>query len=482
MSLYLTIDQGGHASRALVFDARGTLVAQGYEEVVAQHPQRDWVEYDARHILHSVQRAIEKALAALGDRKRDIRSAGLATQRSTIVCWDKTTGDALSPAISWQDRRAAGWARQFERHDDAIHQATGLFVTAHYGVSKLHWCLNNLAPVRKAHQERRLLWGPLASYLLYHLSVERAHAVDPSNASRTLLWNFQTQDWDDGLLDLFGLPGDPLPQCVPTVHELGHLESGGIRVPISVMTGDQAAALYAHGEPRTSTAYVNIGTGAFVQRISGGNADYSPRLLTSVVLQKGPDVSYVLEGTINGAGSALVEIERALKMDEALAERELPRWMNESSNPPLFINGVSGLGSPYWVPSLSSRFVGDGLAEEKLVGVAESIVFLIQANLEEMESIFIAPRLIFATGGLARVDGLCQRLASLSGIPVHRPGECEATARGTAYLLAGLPVDWPEPAGAQTFEPRDDPSLRARYDRWRSEMTAAMENARLGAR
>lgn len=481
MKYYLTIDQGGHATRALVIDESGVVVAQGFEDVTTQHPRPGWVEYDPRQLLSSVYRAVDKALAALGDRRKEIVSAGLATQRSTIVCWDRISGEPLSPIISWQDRRAAEWIRQFYTYDDEIHRATGLFVTAHYGVSKLHWCLHNIPAVRGAHQSGNLMWGPLASFLLYQLSGRRVHAVDPANASRTLLWNYHTQDWDESLLDLFGLPSEPLPQCVPSIHEFCRIAVGGVEMPLNVMTGDQSAALYAHGRPDAQTAYVNIGTGAFIQRISGGNADYSPRLLTSIVLQHENDASYVLEGTVNGAGSALVEIERSLGLDEALAERELPKWLDESNNPPLFINGVAGLGSPFWTANLPSRFIGDGGPADKLVAVAESIVFLIQANLEEMSEIFVPPKRLVATGGLARVDGICQRLANLSGHAVHRPGECEATARGTAYLLAGMPANWPDPPGTRIFEAQDEPLLRERYDRWRGELSTALKTARRAA-
>ncbi len=483
MSLYLTIDQGGHASRALVFDERGALIAQGYEQIIALQPQADWVEYEPKHLLQSVVVAIEKAIAALGDRKREIVAAGLATQRSTIVCWDRDTGDPLSPAISWQDRRAADWIRHFEPRDDEIHRSTGLFVTAHYGVSKLHWCLTNLREVREAQAERRCLWGPLASYLLYQLSTEKIHAVDPSNASRTLLWNFQNLEWDENLLDLFGLPPEPLPRSVPTVHAYGRLQIAGIDVPITVMTGDQAAALYAYGLPSNSTAYVNMGTGAFVQRMSGGNADYSPRLLTSVVLQRGNEVSYVLEGTVNGCGTALVEIERQLGIDENTAEREISDWMTRPNPSLLFVNGIAGLGSPFWVPRLKSKFIGEGTAQEKLVAVAESIVFLLQANLDEMGDMFIAPRRLFVTGGISKIDPICQCLADLSGVAVDRPGECEATARGTAFVMAGMPSAWLDPPGGRRFEPSQDSSaLRDRYVRWRAILSKEIENARRSAR
>lgn len=475
MDLYLAIDQGGHASRALVFDRSGAVVAEGFENIRVLHPQAHWVEHDPQEVLTATRRAIHLAVAQLGSRAQHIVAAGLATQRSSIVCWDRDTGAPLSQIISWQDRRAAEWIDRFAEKDEVIHRATGLFLTAHYGVSKLHWCMNNLPQVKAAHRNHRLAWGPMASFLLFHLLQERPVVVDPANASRTLLWNFHTRDWDDDLLDLFGLPREPLPRCVPTCHDFGHLEILGRSVPVTVVNGDQSAALYAFGVPQHGSAYVNIGTGAFVQRPSGGQVDYAPRLLTSVVAQCGDEVTHVLEGTVNGAGSALVEVERQLGIDPQQAERDIAQWLDASSNPPLFLNGVSGLGAPYWIPDFPSRFVGDGSAAERIVAVMESIVFLLQVNLEEMNHIFIPPRALVASGGLARLDGVCRRLADISGLPVHRPADCEATARGVAFLLAGQPAHWPEHGGGSDFLPCTDEALQQRFTRWREEMTRAVK-------
>ena len=478
--LFLAIDQGGHSSRALVFDDTGALVAEGHETIAVIHPHDGWVEHHPQEVLRSTRHAIDQAVAALGERHVHIVAAGLATQRSSIVCWDRETGAALSPVISWQDRRAAQWVEQFHKHDEAIHHATGLFVTAHYGVSKLHWCMEHLTAVREAHQHGRLAWGPMASFMLFHLLEEQPLWVDPANASRTLLWNFHSLDWDEELLDLFGVPGEPLPRCVPTCYEFGHLSLQGRKVPLTVMTGDQSAAAYAFGAPHHGTAYVNIGTGAFVQRVCGGNIDYAPRLLTGVVLNCGETLEHVLEGTVNGAGSALVEVERQLGIDADHAEQNLAQWLTTTAELPLFMNGVSGLGSPYWVPRFESRFIGAGTPAEKLAAVAESIVFLIQVNLDEMEILFVAPQRIVASGGLARLDGICQRLADISSLPVYRPAECEATARGTAFLLAGRPLHWPEPGTGTLFQPQANDALRQRYQRWRLAMDKEIKTNRRG--
>lgn len=469
--LYLAIDQGGHASRALVFDAGGALAAKGLTDVHVSQPHADWVEQDPEELVASVHTAIGEALAALGTRAGELAAAGLATQRSSIVCWDRQTGAALSPVISWQDRRAHAWLTQFSARAEEIHRLTGLMLSAHYGASKLRWCLDHLPAVSSAQAQGRLAMGPLASFLLFRLLRERPLCADPANAGRTLLWNLAARNWDPTLLTLFGIPEATLPRCVPTRHAFGTLALDGRAIPLTIVTGDQSAALFAYGEPRPGSAYINLGTGAFVQRTLGHHPGHHPRLLTGVVREDGAELTYVLEGTVNGANAALAWIGEQLGIADI--ETQLPTWLAREPEAPLFLNGISGLGAPFWVADFTSRFVGAGEDWQKVVAVAESIVFLLQANLDEMRTLTPPTAQLIVTGGLSWYDGLCQRLADLSGLPAYRPGEYEATARGTAYLLAGCPNDWPEPAPGLWFMPNPNAALVVRYRKWRSLMEDA---------
>jgi glycerol kinase len=483
--LYLAIDQGGHASRALVFDSRGSLLAKGVTDVGVTHPAPDRVEQDPEELVASIRSAVAQALAATGDaqgcasvaggrkpgaasRAQNIVAAGLATQRSTIVCWDRETGAALSPAISWQDRRAHAWLQQFAAHAETIHRSTGLMLSAHYGASKLRWCLDHLPAVQEARTAGRLAMGPLASFLVFRLLQERPLLVDPANAARTLLWNLATLNWDPRLTGLFGVPAECLPRCVPSRHDYGTLTAGEMKIPLAHVNGDQSAALYAYGQPHANTGYINIGTGAFVLRPLGQYPGHRPRLLTSVALHDGMEVTYVMEGTVNGAGAALAWVGEQLGLVHV--EQQLAEWLARPGEPPLFLNGIAGLGSPFWQPEFASRFMGDGEPWQKVVAVAESIVFLLQANLDEMKRLASPFEQLFVTGGLSAVDALCQRLADLNGRAVYRPVEHEATARGTAFVLANCPADWPEAEFGVWFKPAANEALRARYQRWRAAM------------
>ncbi|MBI3772624.1 MAG: hypothetical protein HY272_08000 [Gammaproteobacteria bacterium] len=462
--LYLAIDQGGHASRALIFDTTGKVVAAAECAVTTYTPETDWVEHDSEEMITSIENAIHEAVTQAGARQSQIVAAGLATQRSSIVCWDKSSGRALSPIISWQDRRNAQWLAQLSLDQQSLHDLTGLFASPHYGASKIRWCLDHLAEVQRAFTQQRLVIGPMASYVIQRLTHRSAPVTDPANGSRTLLLNLAHLNWEPKLLMQFGIPLEILPHCVPSRHAFGEIEVNGLHIPLTVVTGDQSAAIFAWGKPNTNAAYANLGTGAFIQRILSQPLHH-PHLLSSIVYSD-QATTYALEGTVNGAGRALQwfsEQEQILNL-----ETQLPRWLEQIDNPPLFINAVSGLAAPYWRPDLQSEFIGDADNAHKTVAVAESIIFLLQRNLEELETMLAPSREIIASGGLAQLDGLCQRLADLSQKTLLRPQAHEATAQGLAWLIAGQPSKWASLSEANRVEPRPASALQQRYHRWRA--------------
>lgn len=460
---YLAIDQGGHASRAIVFDAQGKRITQAEQAIQTLTPRPNWVEHDAAELLQATRDAIHQAVDQLGRRKTRLKAAGLATQRSSIVCWHRRTGRPLSPILSWRDRRRADWLQQLQSHGKRIHDTTGLFLSPHYGAGKMRWCLDNLTEVKQAQQAGQLIIAPLASFLAWQLLEEHPLLADPANASRTLLWNLQYGDWDDPLLQLFGIPKHILPPCVTSHGRFGHLEIGGLSLPLTVITGDQSAALFAWGRPEPGSCYINIGTGAFIQR-TVNEAIHSERLLTGIAYQDDERSWFVLEGTVNGAASALQWYGRQYGI-EAIEQR-VGEALVSNEPPALFINTVSGLGSPDWVSHLEPSFEGNDSSVAQLLGIVESIVFLIQRNLEEMQRSLAPPRQIIVSGGLSNLDGLCQRLADLANSPVIRPQTHEATASGLAYLVARQPDNWPGSNGSVRFIPAPKPGLNQRYRHW----------------
>jgi len=472
VSLILAIDQGTHASRALVVDRAGRILAQGVREIGLAHPQPDWAEQDGEEVVASIFDAVAQAVAQLGARKAEISCAGLASQRSNALCWDRASGRPLSSIFSWQDRRAHAWTGELEAaHGDTVHRKTGLYLSPHYGASKLRWALDHLPAVRAALQAGTLAWGPMASFLVFRLLKERPLLAEPQCAARTQLWNLQTRDWDPELLALFGLPAGFLPQSVPTCHAWGTLETEAISVPLTAVNGDQSAAVFAFGWPEEDCAYVNIGTSAFVQRALTRAPGHVPRQLTGIILADRDVTVYMVEGNVNGAGTALAWLEQQLGMRDVTAQ--LPAWLERHAPPPLFLNGVAGLGGPFWQADFESRFVGEGEPWQKAVAVVESMAFLLQANIDHMAPYVPPARRMRVSGGVSRLDGLCLRLAALSGLPVHRREDPEASARGIAYLAAARPAEWNTVLREEVFPPARDAALRERYRRWRELMAQA---------
>jgi len=466
--LTLVIDQGTLGTRALAIDENGQGCAAAYRPITLTRLGPAMVEQDPQEILASVLQVITAVLADATVRRQGIATAGLATQRSSVIAWDKRSGEPLSPVLSWQDRRAAAQLDALRPYAERIKQCTGLPLSPHYGASKLHWCIEHLPAVHRAYQEGYLAFGPLASYLLFNLLRGNPLLVDHANASRTQLWNIRTRDWDPWLLDLFGIPPGHLPQCRPICHPYGILRDADI--PLTVVNGDQTAAIYCLGSPQHTTAIVNIGTGAFLLLLTGENLVHHPALLAGLARSGDCGEEYTLEGTVNGAGAALEWACREWNLKDCV--RHLPDWLAREEAPPVFINTIGGLGSPWWRSGPEPSLAGGGEPWQKAVAVAESILFLLRVNIDAMEKAGREIRCIRISGGLARLDGICRRLADLARRPVYRPAETEATARGTAWLAAGAPRHWPKPGRGRHFAPRENRPLDERFERFLSLLEA----------
>ena len=477
-ALTLAIDQGTHATRALVFEGRGRLVALASKSVSLQTRSRAEIEQSPEEILDSLHAVMEEILRHPGVDASRIGSAGLATQRSSVLAWDRRTGRPLTRVLSWQDTRTAADLEALGGHDAAIRERTGLRLSPHYGAGKLRWLIQHETAVTAARAQGTLVLGPLASFLLHHLTEAMREVVDHANASRTLLWNLESRDWDAWLLGLFAIPREVLPECLPIISDYGRTRAGVI--PLTAVNGDQTAALYAAGTPARHTLLVNTGTGAFVLLPTGETRRSHPRLLSGLSRSDGRTADHYLEGTVNGAGAALDWVARRYRIADWPAQA--PGWLDRIDTPPVFMNSIGGLGAPWWRPGPEPVFLPkNGVTHigpaEAMVAAIESIVFLIQANVELLRG--QNPRVdgIRISGGLAPLDGLCRKLANLSGLAVERSHAIESTARGIAWLAAGCPDTW-EPSGVERrFLPDDDPRLEERYARFRAALESALRQA-----
>jgi glycerol kinase len=458
--LILAIDQGTHSTRAIVFNTQGKVVALARKPVTLQRHSRTEVEQSAGEILQSMFDVVDDVLQRPVVKQGRILSAGLATQRSSVLAWERGTGKALSPVLSWQDRRVEETLQSLASHESDIRKITGLHLSPHYGAGKLQWLLSQHPVIAETCENGALTMGPLASYLLHHLVNSEHEMVDHANASRTLLWDLQTRDWSSQLLELFSIPRDVLPECQPICSDYGLTVNGSI--PLTAVNGDQTAALYAQGMPSMNTIRINIGTGAFVLMPVNDPGTRPDGLLAGISKSDTQGANYYIEGTVNGAAAALKWAKQRFNISGL--EEKLPAWLDTVTEPPLFLNSIGGLGAPWWKPGLEPRFTsGAPPIPAAMVAVIESIVFLMQANIALMCDLNSNVENIQISGGLSKLDGLCKKLATISGLPVYRPGQVEATARGIAWQAAGCPEDWPASGPGETFEPVEDAALVARY-------------------
>jgi glycerol kinase len=466
----MCLDQGGSRSRALLYDRQGQLLRQVEQAVASQQPAADRVEHQPQQLLDSLYRCSAQLIDQLTPAQRQrLSSWGLSCQRSSLICVDRQSLEPLTPVISWRDHRGA---QQRLWNDDQrrwLRQRTGLRPSHHHGASKLCWLLQQQPAVAQAAAANRLLALPLASFLAAKLSKRRPKA-DPSNAQRTLLYNPREQHWDPQLLALFGLAEQILPPLQPCRSDWGELDLNGCQLEGGYVGGDQGCALFADGAPLTTELRVNLGTGGFVcLPLSPEQTQQLPdSLLLSLATNSPTRQQWMAEGTINGAAAALhwwADYERFdyRQLEQQYFQRPLAPAQG------LFINAVSGLGSPYWRSDLESRFIDTPTPEQRYSAVVESILFLVRVQLDSLLEQQLTIDRIQLSGGLARINGLGQRLADLCQRPVRQTRQHQASGRGLAYLLADQPKDWPATPG-QTHPPRADRLLQQRYRRWQSRL------------
>ena len=448
----LALDQGTTSSRAILFDHDGRVVSTTQEEFPQIYPQPGWVEHDPEAIWRTQADTARRTLAGAGVEAAQVAAIGITNQRETTVVWERETGAPLHNAIVWQCRRTAAMCDQLRAEGWAapIRAKTGLVVDAYFSGTKLAWLLDHVPGLRAKAERGQALFGTIDSFLAWRLSGGRLHITDVSNASRTMLFNIHSRDWDDEILAELRIPRAMLPQVCPSSQVYGRTEAGllGAEVPIAGAAGDQQAALFGQTCFVPGQAKNTYGTGCFLLLNTGGQAVASDRgLLTTIAWQLGGEeqVTYALEGSVFIAGAAIQWLRDGLGLITRAAESEdLAREVADTGGV-YFVPAFVGLGAPYWDAYARGTIVGltRGTDRRHLARAAlEAICYQSRDLLEAMTAdAGIRLEALRADGGAVANNLLMQLQADLLGVPVQRPAVTETTALGAAYL-AGLAVGY----------------------------------------
>ncbi len=498
----MAIDQGTTGTTTLLVDAGGEVRARGYANVPQHYPQPGWVEHDPRELWDSVCAAIDAVLGDARARGGSVGAIGITNQRETTLLWDRISGEPVSRAIVWQDRRTADRCALLRRTgaEAAIRRRTGLVCDPYFSATKLEWLLRHVPGAAAAARRGRLAFGTVDSWVIWKLTGGRVHATDPTNASRTLLYDIVRRRWDDALLERFGVPRAVLPEIAPSCGVLGHTRDAGPLpdgIAIAGVAGDQQSALFGQGCVRPGQSKNTYGTGCFLLFHSGSRPVFSKSgLLTTVACGPKGEPQYALEGSVFIAGAAIQWLRDGLGLfAEAAASEPLARSVEDTGGVVL-VPAFVGLGAPRWRADARGALLGitRGTTRAHLARAAlESMAFQTRDVVEAMQADAgrgaggraVKLRELRVDGGAAANDLLMQYQADLLGIPVRRPRVLETTALGAA-LLAGLATGvWSEQHELdearrieRTFEPARPAAWRKReMRRWGAGVAAVLAMA-----
>jgi glycerol kinase len=451
MKYVLALDQGTTSSRAIVFDRAGTICGGDQREFPQYFPQPGWVEHDPDEIWNSQIETVRAALRNAGITAGDLAAIGITNQRETTVVWDRVTGRPVHRAIVWQDRRTAPICERLRArgYEATIREKTGLLLDPYFSATKIVWLLENVAGLRERAERGEIAFGTIDSWLIYNLTRGAVHATDYTNASRTLLFNLRTLDYDGELLGIFGIPRALLPELRPCVADFGTVDASllGAAVPIAGVAGDQQAALIGQAGFTAGLAKNTYGTGSFVMLNTGNEIVRSASGLVSTVAfsaQRG-SATYALEGSVFVTGSAVQWLRDGLGIISTSAEiGELAARVSDSDGV-YFVPAFTGLAAPYWDPYARGTIVGltRGSSKEHLArATLEAIAYQSCDVVAAMKSDSGVPLSeLRVDGGAAVNDLLMQMQADLLGVDVVRPRITETTALGAAYC-AGLQIGY----------------------------------------
>ncbi|MBI5688077.1 MAG: glycerol kinase GlpK [Verrucomicrobia bacterium] len=446
MKHILALDQGTTSSRAIVFDRSGSVVSSAQKEFRQIFPKPGWVEHDAREIwatqLHTATEAIRKA----GLTATDIAAIGITNQRETTVVWDRKTGAPIHHAIVWQDRRTATACDRLKARGLAtmIRRKTGLVVDAYFSGTKLEWILRHVPGARARARAGELAFGTIDSWLVWNLTGGRVHVTDASNASRTMLFNLRTGDWDDGLLELLDVPREMLPAVRSSSEVYGETTLFGGAIPIAGIAGDQQAALFGQACTQPGMVKNTYGTGCFMLMNTGAKPIASKNnLLTTVAWRIGDRTEFALEGSIFIAGAVVQWLRDGLGIIKSSSEVESLAARVPDTHGVYLVPAFAGLGAPHWdayarglMAGITRGTTAAHIARAALEGIAFQVADVLRAMEADAE---IKLKELRVDGGACANNLLMQFQSDLLGVPVVRPKVTETTALGAAYL-AGLAV------------------------------------------
>lgn len=474
-SYILSLDQGTTSSRAILFDQAGHIRQIAQREFKQHYPQPGWVEHDPEEIWSSQYSVLAEVLAKNNSTTRDVAAIGITNQRETVIVWDRQSGKPIHPAIVWQDRRTAEYCDQLKAdgHSKMIRERTGLVIDAYFSATKLKWILDQVPGARARAEKGELAFGTVDSWLIWKLTAGKLHVTDSTNASRTLLFNIHTRQWDEELLRLFAVPASILPTVRGSSEVYGNTASimapGSIGMPIAGIAGDQQAALFGQLCTQPGMVKNTYGTGCFLLMHTGTAAvDSQNNLLTTIAWTRNGVTEYALEGSIFIAGAVVQWLRDGLHFIRKSTDVEALAASVSSTDGVYMVPAFAGLGAPHWNPYARGSLFGmtRGTTQAHIARASlESIAYQTYDVLKAMEADSgIILKELRVDGGATANDALMQFQSDILGVPVIRPTVTETTALGAAYH-AGLAVGYwgsVEEIGKQwEVDRRFDPAMEA---------------------
>ena len=491
----MALDSGTTSNRCILFDRAGRIVSVAQREFTQYFPQPGWVEHDANEIWATLLGVAVEAMQMAGAAAADIAAIGITNQRETTIVWDKATGEPVHHAIVWQCRRTSEYCDELRARGltARFREKTGLVLDAYFSATKLHWLLENVPGVRERAAKGELLFGTVETWLIWKLTGGRAHVTDYSNASRTMLFNINTLDWDEEILAELNIPRSMLPKPLSSSGLFGTTDPSllGGEIPITGAAGDQQAALFGQTCFQPGEAKNTYGTGCFLLMNTGEKPVFSQNgLVTTIAWGLGEKVTYALEGSIFVAGAAIQWLRDEMKLIANAAESEAVAQEVADTNGCYVVPAFTGLGAPYWDQYARGAIVGltRGCNRAHIVrATLDSLTYQTYDVLNAMRADSgIALASLKVDGGASANNYLMQTQADVIGAPVLRPTCVESTAMGAAYL-AGLAVGfWRDQAEIRkiwavdrTFEPQLDAKSRdARLHGWHRAVQRAFDWAK----